>query len=586
MELFSSSKVFAAMNITIEVNNRTIQAHKGDTILEALNRNGIRVPTLCNMTDLTPSGACRLCVVEVEGRDNLVTSCSHVVENGMRIMTHSPRVVRARKTLVELLLANHPDDCLYCERNGFCELQDLAAELHIRERKVLRKSFTQKLDLSSPSIVRDPAKCILCGRCIRVCDEVQSVSTFEFVNRGCNMYVGTTLSRDLNFSNCIGCGQCVLVCPTGALHERQNVAEVMDALSNPDLIPVVQIAPSISVSVATEFGLKPSKDVNGLLYNALRKIGFKYVFDTAFAADVAAIEMAAELIERKGNGSNLPMFSSCCPAWVKFVEQWYPDYIPALSAVKSPQQVMGSLIRNYFAAENELNPSKIFSVSVMPCLAKKFEAQREEMTTRGLSDVDTVLSTRELVRLIKLYGIDIQGIESQHPDKPFNIRSSSGKLFGISGGSAEALARVVYHKLTSKELTDSKVNEVKILSGVKAFSFNAAGQTFTFAVVNGLKNIHSILPVLMGSDVKLDYIEVMACPGGCVNGGGQPYVDEEKYVKLRAKAIIEIDEAEGIKCPTRNPAVQYIYDEFLGETRSEKAKKFLYTRYSKREVLL
>lgn len=574
------------MNVNIEVNNRTIQAHKGETILEALNRNGIRVPTLCNMADLTPTGACRLCVVEVDGRDNLVTSCSHIVEEGMRINTHSPRVVRARKTLVELLLANHPDDCLYCERNGSCELQDLAAELHIRERKVLRKSFTQKLDLSSPSIVRDPAKCILCGRCIRICDEVQSVSTFEFVNRGCNMYVGTTMSRDLNFSNCIGCGQCVLVCPTGALHERQNVAEVMDALSNPDIIPIVQIAPSISVSVATEFGLKPSKDLNGLLYTALRKIGFKYVFDTAVAADIATSEMASELIARKESGSSLPMFSSCCPAWVKFVEQWYPDYIPALSAVKSPQQVMGSLIRNYFASANGINPSKIFSVSVMPCLAKKFEAQREEMTTRGLSDVDTVISTRELVRLIKLYGIDIQGVEPQHADKPFSIRSSAGKLFGVSGGSAEALARMVYFKLTSKEINDTKINEIKIVAGVKAYSFNAAGKTFTFAVVNGLKNIHSILPVLVNGDVRLDFIEVMACPGGCVNGGGQPYVEDEKFVKMRAKTIAEIDEAEGIKCAARNPVVQAIYDEFLGEAGGEKSKRFLYTRYSKREVLL
>lgn len=574
------------MNIYIDVNNRAIQAHKGETILEALNRNGIRVPTLCSMSELTPTGACRLCVVEVEGRENLITSCSQVVEEGMRIYTHSPRVVRARKTLVELLLANHPDDCLYCDRNGSCELQDLAAELHIRERKVLRKSFAQKLDLSSPSIVRDPSKCILCGRCIRICDEVQSVTTFEFVNRGCNMYVGTTMSRDLNFSNCIGCGQCVLVCPTGALHERQNIAEVMDALSNSELIPVVQIAPSISVSVAAELGLKPSKDVNGLLYNALRKIGFKYVFDSAVAADIATSEMANELLARKQSGMNLPILSSCCPAWVKFVEQWYPDHIPVLSNVKSPQQVMGSLIRNYFAPANGINPSKIFSVSVMPCLAKKFEAQREEMTTRGLSDVDSVLSTRELVRLIKLYGIDIQGIESQHPDKPFNIRSSAGKLFGISGGSAEALARMIYFRLTSKELNQSKLTEVKVVSGVKAYSFKAEGMTFTFAVVNGLKNIHSLLPALLGGEVKLDYIEVMACPGGCINGGGQPFVEDDKFVKMRAKTIAEIDEVDGIKCAARNPVVQAIYDEFLGEVGSEKSRKFLYTRYSKREVLL
>ncbi len=574
------------MNINIEVNYRSVQANKGETILETLTRNGIRVPTLCNLNDLSPTGACRLCVVEVEGRDNLVTSCTQVVEEGMRIYTHSPRVVRARKTIVELLLANHPDDCLYCERNGSCELQNLAVELNVRERKVLHKSFTQKLDLSSPSIVRDPAKCILCGRCVRVCDEVQSVSTFEFVNRGCNMYVGTTMLRDLNFSNCIGCGQCVMVCPTGALYERQNLTEVMDALNNPELVTVVQIAPSISVSVASEFGLKPSKDVNGLLFAALRRIGFKFVFDTAVAADVVTSEMATELIMRKENGHDLPIFSSCCPAWVKFMEQWYPNHITTLSAVKSPQQVMGTLIRNYFAPAIGINPSKIFSVSVMPCLAKKFEAQREEMTTRGLSDVDTVISTRELVRLIKLYGIDMQSLESQHADKPFNIRSSAGKLFGISGGSAEALARMVFFRLTSKELNQSNLNEIKVISGVKAYSFNAAGKTFTFAVVNGLKNIHTIIPALADGDVKFDFIEVMACPGGCINGGGQPYGDNAKFVRMRAKAIIDMDDFDAIKCAARNPVVQTIYDEFLGEVGGEKSRKFLHTQYSKRDVLL
>ncbi|QKG80267.1 [FeFe] hydrogenase, group A [Tenuifilum thalassicum] len=574
------------MNITIEVNNRSIKAKKGDTILEALRQNGIRVPTLCNMAHLTPTGACRLCVVEVEGYDNLLTSCSHIVEEGMKIKTHSPRVVRARKTIVELLLDNHPDDCLYCEKNGSCELQDLAVELHVRERKVLSKSFSQKLDLSSPSIVRDPAKCILCGRCVRICDEVQSVSTFEFIKRGCNMYVGTTMSRDLNFSNCIGCGQCVLVCPTGALTERQNIAEVIDAINNPEIVTVAQIAPSISVSIASEFGMKATKDINGIIYAALRKIGFDYVFDTSVAADISSHEMAQELLDRKENGESIPMLSSCCPAWVKFVEQWYPNRINLLSAVKSPQQIMGSLVRNYFSKTVGINPSNIFSVSIMPCLAKKFEAQREEMTTRGLSDVDSVISTRELVRLIKLYGIDMQNIETQHADKPFNIRSSAGKLFGISGGAAEAIARMIYFRITSKELVDKNIKEERIGSGVKAFSFKAAGHQFRFAIVNGLKNIHEIIGEVLKPENEIDFVEVMACPGGCVNGGGQPFTMDEKSVKQRAKIIAEIDEADGIKCAAKNPSVHAVYEEFLEDVGSEKSKKFLYTRYSPRDVLL
>ncbi len=574
------------MNIEIEVNGKPLQAHKGETILNALKRNGIRVPTLCNMTDLTPTGACRLCVVEVDGNENLVTSCSHVVEEGMRIKTHSSRVVRARKTLVELLLANHPDDCLYCERNGYCELQNLAAELHIRERRVLKKSFTQKLDISSPSIVRDPAKCILCGRCIRICDEVQSVSTFEFVKRGCNMYVATAMSRDLNFSNCIGCGQCVLVCPTGAIYERQNIAEVIDSLNNTEHLTVIQIAPSISVSLASEFGLKPGKNINGILFATLRKIGFDYIFDSASAADIATAEMAHELMIRKENGNSLPMLSSCCPAWVKFVEQWYPEYIPALSTVKSPQQVMGSLIKNYFAHEARVEPSKIFSVSVMPCTAKKFEAQREEMTTRGISDVDAVISTRELVKLIQLYGVDMQNVEPQHADQPFNIRSSAGKLFGISGGTAEALARSIYFKLTGKELIQSQVTEIKLGQRIHAFSFKAAGKPFSFAVINGMQNIHQVLQELMNGKNAVDYIEVMACLGGCVNGGGQPVVNDSKIVKLKAKAIMEIDEVDGIKCSAKNPVVQTVYNNFLLEPGSEKATKLLHTRYQKRDVLL
>lgn len=574
------------MNINIEVNNRQIQARKGETILSALNRNGIRVPTLCNMKDLSPTGACRLCVVEVEGRENLVTSCSQFVEESMRIKTHSPRVVRARKTLVELLLASHPDDCLYCVRNENCELQSLAAELHIRERKVQRKSINLKLDLSSPSIVRDPAKCILCGRCVRVCDEVQSVSTFEFVKRGCNMYIGTTMSRDLNFSSCIGCGQCVLACPTSALNERSNIDEVIDSLNNPNVIPVVQFAPSIPVSLAEEFGMKVGKDLNGILNATLKKIGFKYVFDTSVAADIAIMELAHELLNRKEENQGQPIISACCPAWVKFMEQFYPNQLNLLSTAKSPQQILGSLIKTYFAPQKNINPSNIYSVSIMPCLAKKFEAQREEMTSKGVSDVDSVLSTRELARLIKLHGVDIQNVDSQSADVPFNVRSSAGKLFGVAGGSSEALMRTVYNLITGKDLQNFKVADFRSNNNIREVKFNAGDREFTFIVISGLKDIHKFMDELAVGNVKADYIEVMACPGGCVNGGGQPFVSEDKDSRQRAKALYEIDEIDIIRCSHKNPQVQEIYTNYLGEPGGDLARRILHTTFVKRDVLL
>lgn len=573
------------MSIEIEVNNRIIQARRGDTILDTLSRNGIKVPTLCNLKGLSPTGACRICVVEVQGISNLVTSCSFPVENGMKIKTHSPKVLKARKILVELLLSSHPDDCLYCERSGTCELQDLAVELNIRERRIAGRKSKHKLDLSSPSIMRDPAKCILCGRCVRVCSEVQSVGTLALLNRGRKTVVGTAMSRDINSSSCITCGQCILVCPTGALHEHSNVNDIQDLLSKKEKKVAIQIGPAVTVSLAEEFNLKPGKDLNGVLFAVLRAIGFDYVFDTSFAADLNIMETAAELKKRMESKSNLPLISSCCPAWIKFAEQFYPDLLPLISTSKSPQQMMGALIKTHFAALHGLAPNQIYSVSAMPCVAKKFEAQRPEMNIRGQSEVDLVLSTRELAKLIKLYGIDINSIEPQLPDSPFSVRSTSGKLFANSGGTAEGVIRTLYNQITGKEISASKINDIRSVNGTKEYTHKIGKETLKVIVVNGISDIHNLMSSIANGEIKADYIEVMACPGGCINGGGQP-MSETKDVKARSKAIYEIDESESLKCAHNNPMIKELYNNFLESPGSEKAQKMLHVSYTKRDVLL
>lgn len=574
------------MQFNIEVNNRVIEARKGETILSALYRNGIKVPTLCNLKELSPTGACRICVVEVEGKENLVTSCSHPVQESMRIKTHSTRVIKARKTLVELLLSNHPDDCLYCERNGCCELQDLAVDLNIRERRISGKKSRHKLDLSSPSIVRDPAKCILCGRCVRVCDELQLVSTLEFLNRGSKTHVGTAMARDLNFSSCISCGRCVMVCPTGALHEHSYLDDVIDSLNNPSLQVVVQYGPAVSVSLAEELGLKPGKDINGVINAALRKIGFSYIFDTSFAADLAVMETSEVLMRKMDTDDKTPLISSCCPAWVKYAEQFYPEILPLISTCKSPQQMLGSIIKSYFAPKQGINPNTIYSVSIMPCLAKKFEAQREEMTHKAISDVDVVLTTRELSRLIKLYGIDIYNIDPQPSDSPFGMRSSAGKLFGTTGGSTESILRTLHFRMTGKELSSSKLIELRSINGIKEIALKVGGKEMKVILVNGLTGIQNLISGLQNKSVSADFIEVMACPSGCVNGGGQPFRSGDKEIKSRIRALYDIDETESLKAAHKNSHISELYENYLENPGSDKAKQQLHTTYSKRDVLL
>ncbi len=573
------------MGVSIEVNNQKIEAQKGEPILTALRRNGIKVPTLCRMEDFTPTGACRMCVVEVANKDDLVPSCSFPVAEGMKIKTHSPRVIKARKMIVELLLSNHPDDCLYCIRNNSCELQNLAAELNVRERRISGAKSLAHLDQSSPGIVRDPGKCILCGRCVRLCDEVQDVATLDFISRGDTTAIGTAMGKELNFSNCIHCGQCILVCPTGALHEKTNFDVVQEALNNPDLTVAVQYSPSISVSLCNEMEVRTGKDLTGVLNSALRKMGFNRVYNSAFAVDMLAYEQAAELGKRLDEEEHLPLITSDCPGWVKYMEQSHDDLIPYMSTCKSPQQMLGTLIKQHLKEKEEINRESVFSVAIMPCTAKKFEAQRPQMMHKGVSDVDAVLTTREIAKLIHLYGVDIHSIDPQATDEPFNARSSAAKLAAASGGIAEGVLRAFSHRTTGKELRPIKQTKLRNSKSRKEVEVSIGERTLSVVAVSGLKAAREVLDEVRSGDIKVDLLEIMACPGGCLSGGGQPLLVDEKDKKARVKTLYNFDEKESMKTATQNTQMVRYFEEWLGEPMGEKAQQMLHTTYSKRDVL-
>ena len=572
--------------MSIQVNGRTIDAKRGETILTALRRAGIKVPTLCYMENLLPSGACRMCVVEVDGQRNLVPSCAFPVNDGMKIQTHSPRVVRARKTIVELLIAGHPDDCLYCVRNGTCQLQELAAELGVRQRRYAGSKNDYKIDTSSASLVRDPAKCILCGKCVRVCEEIQGVSAIDFINRGCRARVATAFDHGLNVSSCINCGQCVVVCPTGALREQSHIKEVTAAINARDKIVVVQHAPAVSVSLGEELGAKPGTDIAGLMTAALRQVGFDRVFETSFSADLTVMEEGSELVQRITGGGVLPLLSSCSPGWIKFVEQFYPEFIPNLSTCKSPQQMLGALVKSFYAEREGLDPKNIFSVSIMPCTAKKFEAERPEMTQNGIPDIDAVLTTREVARMIRRQGLDITMLTPDTADTPFGERSTAGKLFGATGGVMEAALRSAYFLLTGTELGELKIQPLRGLEGVKEARVKAGDLEVGVAVVSGLKNAAALLEQIRGGRKDIQFVEVMTCPGGCIAGGGQPLGTNIEAVRRRMQALYDIDRDGTLRVSHKNTEVQRIYREYLGKPLSEKCHHLLHTHYTKREALV
>lgn len=573
------------MLFTIQVNNKKIKAEKGETILSALNRNGIIIPTLCRMKDFSPTGACRMCVVEVEGKERLVTACSQPVEEWMKIKTHSPRVITARKTIVELLLSNHPDDCLYCDRNLNCELQTLSEELNIRERRIKGKKIKPRLDQSSPAIVRELSKCILCGRCVRVCEEIITSTSLDFINKGRKTHVGAAMDRDFNFSSCIQCGQCVLVCPTGALHEKHYLNEVQEYLHKPDIIKVIQYSPLVSYGIAEELGIKYNREFDRILNAVMRKIGFDKVFTTGTGTDIGITELATQLSERIENNIDEPLYTTTCPSWVKYAEQFTPSIIPFLSSVKSPQQITGVLVKTLVADQLGAGPEQIFSVSVTPCVAMKYEARRDGMMRKGISDVDSVLTVRELARLIRLYGIDVTNIEKENADEPLAGRSSSAVLTEVSGGLTESVMRLMYFKSSGKEPDKQTFKKIRLSGVFREAIMQTGDKEIRAAVVDGLTGLEKLRAAL-ASGKKYHLIEVMTCPGGCVHGAGLPFSSSREEIRNRSKLIYQADETEPVSLPCKSGSLINLYDKLLKENEEIADKQIFHTRFEQKNVLL
>ncbi|HEX2921253.1 MAG TPA: [Fe-Fe] hydrogenase large subunit C-terminal domain-containing protein [Bacteroidales bacterium] len=573
------------MLFTIQVNNKKIKAEKGETILSALNRNGIIIPTLCRMKDFSPTGACRMCVVEVEGRERLVTACSQPVEEWMKISTHSPRVITARKTNVELLLSNHPDNCLYCDRNLNCELQRLAEELNIRERRIPARKIKMRLDQSGHSIVRELSKCILCGRCVRVCEEIVTANSLDFINKGKLTHVGAALDKDFNFSSCVHCGQCVLVCPTGALHEKHNITEVQEYLNKHGIVKVIQYSSMVVYGIAEELGMKYTKDFDKTLNAILRKIGFDKVYRTGTGTDICISETAAQLDDNIVKKTGKPLYVSICPSWVKYAEQFMPELIPQLSTVKTPQQLTGALIKTLVADQLHVKPEEIFSVSATPCMANKYEARRDGMTRKGMSDVDSVLTIRELARLIRLYGIDTTNIDPEPADDPLSGRSSSAILAEVSGGITEGILRLMHYDKLKREPEKQLFKKLRSTGLFREASVMIGENEIKVAVVDGFTGLEK-LKASITSGKTYDLIEVVACPGGCVHGAGLPFNSSKDEIKTRAKQIYQSDETEAINLPCKSPSCIGVYEKISQKDSGLADKKIFHTHYEKRNVLL
>lgn len=568
--------------IRLTIDGTPVEVEAGTTILEAAQKAGIEIPTLCYHPELRLEGACRICVVEVEGMRNLAASCVYPVANNMVVKTNSEAVRRARKTVVELLIANHPQDCLVCSRHGECELQDLSRQLGIRQVRFSGAKRDIPLDESSYSIVRDPNKCILCGRCVRVCEETQAVHAIGLANRGSASIVTTPFNHGLADGTCVGCGQCINVCPVAALREKDDTERVWDALHNQKQHVVVQVAPAVRAALGEEFGMRAGSLVTGKLVTALRKLGFDQVFDTQFAADVTILEEGHEFIHRLKENKDLPLITSCSPGWVNYVERFYPEMLPHVSSCKSPQQMFGALAKTYYAERSGVSAANIFSVSVMPCTAKKTEAARPEMNDSGYRDVDAVITTRELANMIREAGIDFANLQDSEFDLPMGMSTGAGTIFGVTGGVMEAALRTVAEVLDGKELPNVEFQQVRGFAGVREATVRIAGTNVRVAIANGLAQAQRLLESIKAEEAEYHFIEIMGCPGGCIGGGGQPLSSDPEIRMKRASALYRQDMLKKVRKSHDNPAVQELYRSFLGEPNSEKAHQLLHTHYQAR----
>ncbi|MDA3862272.1 MAG: [FeFe] hydrogenase, group A [Deltaproteobacteria bacterium] len=564
--------------ISVKINHKTVKTTPEKTILEVLRKEGIDIPTLCHMQGFPPTGSCRMCVVEVKDFPGLVPSCSYPVRAGMEIQTHSNRVLEARRTILELLLATHPDDCLYCGKKEDCYLLELSSRMNVDRRPYRAVKKEMKRDIASNSIIRDNAKCILCGKCVRICEEVQQVGAIDFVNRGADTCVASAFEDSINLSTCIGCGQCIMVCPTGALQEKSYLNEVMEALNNPAKTVVVQNAPAVSVTIAQELDLDSQVEPQAVLTGILKKMGFDYVFETGFSADLTIMEESSELIERLQQGGKLPMFTSCSPGWVDYVEKFHPELRDYLSSCKSPQQMLGSLVKTFWAESQKINHDDIFHVAIMPCTAKKSEAERSDLLTGGNKDIDAVLTTREFLKLIKLHGIEVEKIESSPADTLLGKHSSAGKLFAASGGVMEAALRTAHYLITGKNMEEPEISTLRNLREHKETELKVGNYDLKVAVVYGLGAANKLLEEIKRGEEKYDFVEVMTCPGGCVGGGGQPFGADQEKIRERMEALYKIDSRQKVRFSHENESIKNIYAEFLGKPLGKKSHELLHVR--------